>query len=110
VSWVLGLVEHDDFATFFETTLSNGAAVFALDLKYPRNSTLEEWAVRFIGGYESDYLDGMWQVSAALDLVRRTIVTTTADWSEFLVYPEESGIDNQPFTVDGDRPFHVMSL
>lgn len=69
--WVLNETELAAFRTFFTTTLCNGACAFAIELRYPKNSVLEEWAVRFLGDVAFDNDTNMWQVSAVLDLIRK---------------------------------------
>lgn len=71
----LSVVWHFDddqlaiFTNFVSETLGNGTAQFKMELKYPLNSALTEWAVRLGGGYESTYEDGVWKVMAGLELM-----------------------------------------
>lgn len=68
--WVLNIQEFDAFKTFFNDEIGNGAALFRIELRYPKNSELTQWAVRFgEDGYEAQQLDGNWSISANLDLV-----------------------------------------
>lgn len=79
--------------------------MFAIELKYPRNTTLEEWVTRFAGGYSCQHADGLWIVSSALDLVRRAILAARAEalaWSGYIVLPEGFGDSEQFTTVDGE--------
>jgi len=69
VSWVLTREQYEAFQEFFADTLGNGVSQFKLELRYPLNSALTWWAVRFEDGYESDYDDGMWRVETMLLLV-----------------------------------------
>jgi len=69
VSWCLTNDQLEDFETFFTGELDNGIAQFKIELRYPENSALKEWAVRFDEGYSTTYEDGTWLVQASLDLV-----------------------------------------
>ena len=69
--WVFNETQLTAFRTFFTTTLYNGAHAFKIELRYPKNSALDEWAVRFLGDVTFDNDTNMWQVSAALDLIRK---------------------------------------
>ncbi len=68
-SWKLTQSQFKDFRGFFVGDLGNGAAQFKIELRYPKNSVLTEWAVRFSEKYDAVYDDGLWTVSASLDLV-----------------------------------------
>jgi hypothetical protein len=67
--WVFSFSQFEEFKTYFQTTLERGVSQFKISLRYPQNSELTEWAVRFIGGYEAAYLDGAWSIKANVDLV-----------------------------------------
>jgi hypothetical protein len=69
VSWMLVPGEYDAFRTFYTTTLGNGTAVFPLEIRYPQNSVLTEWTVRFRGGYTAMPLEGLWNLTAELELI-----------------------------------------
>jgi len=69
VSWILTQTEYELFETFFLNTLGMGIAVFDIQLRYPLNSALTHWAVRFQGDYESEKDDTMHNVRAVLDIV-----------------------------------------
>lgn len=71
---VLSAVWHfsdDQMEAFkaFLVVLGNGAAQFKIELRFPKNSALTEWAARFESSYEGEYNDGIWTVNAALELV-----------------------------------------
>lgn len=74
VSWCLTLSQMDSFETFFIDDIDNGAAAFAIDLRYPKASDVQEWVVRFIGGYTQTFEDGLWRVEAQLEMVRGELV------------------------------------
>lgn len=102
------------FQEFWNDTLGNGVAQFEIDLRFPRNSNpLTRWVVAFVGeGYEVDCLEGIWQVTAQMDLWHPTEIEDPAGelgWAEFFVAPEDSGDseDEQFMTVDGE-PFNVI--
>jgi hypothetical protein len=73
VSWNFTEAEYSSFKAFFDATLGNGCAQFSLSLRYPLNSDLTEWLVRFVGDYQSEYLDGTWGVKANLDVVNPVV-------------------------------------
>lgn len=71
VSWILTTpAEKAAFETFYTTTLYNGTAAFEIELRFPKNSELTAWMVRFSGdGYDMQWADGNWVITAALDLL-----------------------------------------
>lgn len=69
VSWCFTDDQLEAFETFFAEELDNGIAQFKIELRYPENSALKEWAVRFDEGYSTSNEEGRWLVSASLDLV-----------------------------------------
>lgn len=69
VAWVFTDAQYQSFKTFFATTLGNGTAQFAIELRFPLNSGLTEWSVRIEDGYTAAHEEGMWRVQATLDLV-----------------------------------------
>ena len=69
VSWMLTTEQMAAFETFYITTLSNGTAQFKLELRYPLNSALTEWAVRFEGEYSAKHNEGWWTVETTLDII-----------------------------------------
>lgn len=79
VMWTLLPAELDAFKVFFHDTLGQGTASFRIELRYPRNSDLDDWIVRFDGtGYEMDYLDGAWSVRSGLVLLSSAYVDDPA--------------------------------
>jgi hypothetical protein len=73
VSWNFTAAEYSSFKAFYDATLGNGCAQFSLSLRYPLNSELTDWMVRFVGDYQSEYLDGTWGVRANLDVVNPVV-------------------------------------
>lgn len=69
VSWRLTGSEFSAFRDFHDVDLGNGIAQFKIELRYPKESVLTEWAVRFTGGYTSNHDDGVWTVQASLDIL-----------------------------------------
>jgi len=68
--WVLTNEQFSTFETFWETNLGHGVAWFTLDLRYPKNSSLSNWVVRFEGEYQAEKLDQeLWQITAPLILL-----------------------------------------
>lgn len=68
VGWTFN---DDQLATFndFLTSLGNGTAQFKIELRFPKNTGLTEWAVRIEDGYQVTYDDGIWKVTSNLELV-----------------------------------------
>ncbi len=74
VRWILTPGQYTDFREFFYTNLGNGAARFSIQLRYPKNSTLDDWDVRFTAGWKATHMEGLWQVEAQLDLVQKMVI------------------------------------
>lgn len=109
-SWVLDIAQMDSFKTFFEDTLGNGAAAFSIELRYPRNSTLDFWETRFTGEYQATYQDGLWQVSAELDILNLVSLAEPAllvGYQAFYVESETSGEPPDPFYTSEGYSFAV---
>lgn len=108
VKWVLSIGEYIDFKDFYLSELNLGTSLFKLDLRYPLNSELTTWVARFTTSYRADYLDGMWEVSALLDL-ETTIFLSDASPAEatgfFFLRPSDNPlfVQNKAFIVK-DRP------
>jgi len=70
VVWRLSASEMETFETFWNGELSNGAAVFAIDLMYPKNSAVTPWVVKFMPEYQFEMEgSGRYMVSAQLQLI-----------------------------------------
>ncbi len=68
--WCLTTEQLEAFETFYLEELDNGIAQFKIELRYPENSVLKEWAVQFDqNGYTVTHDEGHWLVQAALDIV-----------------------------------------
>lgn len=79
ISWRLRVIEYEAFLEFFKTTTNNGAALFSIDLLFPKNSGLTNWAARFAGdGFDARYIDNIWQVSSQFDLLYPTDIPEPA--------------------------------
>lgn len=72
VAWMLTDDQHEDLKTFFQDELGNGAAQFKIELRYPLNSELTEWACKFTGGFLSTRKDGLWDVQTSIQLISPT--------------------------------------
>lgn len=111
VEWVLSIAQFFAFKTLFDTTLSMGAALFKIELKYPKQSELTEWVARFVGGYDAEYLDGNWRVSAVLDLILPVDlpeVDAGEGYAGYYVEPEESGGEYMPYITSDGFHYHVI--
>lgn len=69
VNWVLTRSQYAAFQHFFLDDLGNGVAKFTIPLRYPKNTELRTWIVRFVAGYQPNEQDGVWTVFANLDLI-----------------------------------------
>jgi hypothetical protein len=74
VQWILSAAELVAFQTFFNTTLHGGTALFEMELKYPRNTELNSWVVRFLQGYQARRVDSFWIISVPLELLRSSTI------------------------------------
>ena len=79
VQWVFTQAELEIFEDFFDDDLGNGCACFSLELRYPLNSELTEWLVRFTEGYDVTNQEGMFSVQASLELVNPVVLPALAD-------------------------------
>ncbi len=71
VDWVLTPGQFDAFKAFFQDDLGNGTASFKMELRYPLNSNLTWWQVRFIEDYEAFCLERFYRVRCSIDLVQK---------------------------------------
>lgn len=74
VRWVMTPLTYRTFNAWFVTTLKNGAASFAIELRYPKESELTQWQVRFFSSIRATYADALWMVEATLFLLRRVTI------------------------------------
>lgn len=68
VTWKFDDDQFELFKTFVDS-LGNGTAQFKIELRFPKNTALTEWAVRLEPTYEGTYTDGRWDISAGLELI-----------------------------------------
>lgn len=88
VKWTLTNEEYTDFRDFVENNLGCAAAAFNIELRYPKNSDVDWWIVKFTGGqYSVVYSDDMWLVSGSLDLIDTSLV----DGLSFVMVPNPDG-------------------
>jgi hypothetical protein len=73
VEWVFTVAEYATFQQFW-SYLGNGCAQFRIPLRYPEDSILTPWIVRFLGEFTSQPLDGMWSVKAKIELTKKGYV------------------------------------
>lgn len=72
VVWELSASEMETFESFWNGELDNGAAVFILNLRYPKNTALTQWAVQFISGYQFQMAaPGRYSVGSSIQLVTK---------------------------------------
>lgn len=108
VRWVFNTDEYEDFKVFFQEDIDTGMSKFRIELRYPLNSALVPWRVRFMSdGYKATYQEGMWEVEASLDLLYQlpTVIPPALEalgYGQFFVDPVEStGEDSPLITADG---------
>ena len=69
-NWVLTETQYSAFRTFFETDLGNGLAAFEISLRYPQNTELTDWMVRFAGEFNRMRQEtGIWVITALVDII-----------------------------------------
>jgi hypothetical protein len=103
--WNFDAWEFHTFEQFAGEVLYNCAHPFNIQLRYPKNSVLSGWVVRFISGYETDVIDRMWTVTAEIVLMRPIYIAAEAPLlSSWIGFIEAEGL---PFHVIGDRPLTV---
>lgn len=78
VQWHLSTVQYAAFRTFFVSSLNIGTSQFSIDLRYPKNSELAAWIVRFVGGFNAQWINGKFVISAKLDLFNTLAVEEPA--------------------------------
>lgn len=72
VGWRLSGSQLETFETFWEGTLNNGSATFILDLRYPKNSAVTQWAVQFVSEYQFRMqAPGRYSVEATIQLITK---------------------------------------
>jgi hypothetical protein len=92
LQWKLNWTEWRAFEVFFLDDLDNGAAQFQIDLRCPKSSELTAWVVRFLDGYSCDHSDGIWTVTALLEMSYTPLVYAAPKlgWTFFdVVFPAE---------------------
>jgi hypothetical protein len=112
VSWRLADAELADLRTFFESTLGNGSSAFGIELRYPKNSALSTWLVRFVGGYSAEFMEGLWAVSSRLELLEKVEELTPAvlvGVSSFQVIDETDSDGYVPFNTSEGYEFQVST-
>lgn len=110
VQWILTAAQFIAFEDFFEEDLHLGCDLFEIELRYPKNSELAVWVSRIVGGYSANHMDGMWEVSADLDLLHSTLNTAAAlaGWVPFLVLDShDSGADYSLFEDAENFTYHT---
>lgn len=73
VRWNFNDDQFEAFKAFLDE-IGNGTAQFKIELRFPKNTALTEWSVRLEDRYEADYDDGIWTVTAGLELVNPIII------------------------------------
>lgn len=109
VSWIFTPIQYYRFQTFYVETLGNGGAAFRMPLRYPLNSELVEWVVKFFGdGFDSTYLDNRWRVEAEIELLGPYLLNDAAppeDWGQYLV----NDTDDVPYQTSDGYIYHVRT-
>lgn len=68
VAWMLKQSQYDDLRTFYEDDLGSGTAQFKMELRFPKNSDLDNWVVLFLGPLLAVHEEGFWNVKSVLGL------------------------------------------
>lgn len=70
VEWVLEPGQYLDFLDFYRMDLGMGAGAFEIALRYPKNSQLTDWMVRFVGERNETKMEtGLFLVKASIELI-----------------------------------------
>jgi hypothetical protein len=112
VEWVFNREEYVDFKTFFIEEIGCGTALFELPLRHPKDSELADWAVRFVAGYKVQSGDGIWRVSAELDLVHPVVLSPLAlrkGYGFFFAAPDSSNTEPPQFKTSESNEFAVLT-
>jgi len=115
VRWVLSIAEYDSFKAFYRDELYNGIAQFSLSVRYPYNSGLTEWRVRFLGNYAGVYQEGVWAVEATLELLSQVpqveqAIELPLNWGGYQVL-DEAESDGYAQYVDADgHDYYVKTI
>lgn len=109
VSWVFTPRQYYAFQAFYNVDLGNGVAAFRIPLRYPLNSELTEWVVRFFGdGFDARYLDNNWSVESEIELLGPYVINGAAppeDWGAYLV----NDTDDVPYQTSDGYIYHVRT-
>lgn len=73
VTWHFSDAQMEAFKTFL-VALGGGAAVFSIELRFPKNTELTDWCVRVENSYEADFQDGVWVVQVGLELLYPVLI------------------------------------
>ena len=73
VVWHFSDSQMEAFKAFL-AALGNGAAVFSIELKFPRNTELTDWCVRVESSYNATFEDGVWIVQVGLELLYPVLI------------------------------------
>jgi len=119
VAWCFSAVQMQTFVDFFQDDLGNGTGQFKIELRYPETSILSEWTVRFEGGYQREYDEGIFHVKAGLELIETvpssavtpglvasweaSSITGVADNAQFSVWPDISGYSRSAVQIESAR-------
>lgn len=77
-TWALTNSEYKALVEFYSNVVYGGAAAFAVELRYPLNSDLTEWQVRFTSELTTMHMEGHWMVECGLRLIRPTAIAEPA--------------------------------
>lgn len=90
VAWILDDAQSQLFETWYQATISDGAAWFNMPLRTPEG--IQEYVCRFIEIYDGPTITGgrYWRFSATLELWKRPVLDP--GWSEFPDYIINSNI------------------
>jgi hypothetical protein len=71
VKFVFTPVEYAQFRSFLRYDLFNSAAMFGIDLLWPKTSAVTSWICKFRRGMTTNFENGIWTVEAVLLLYQR---------------------------------------
>lgn len=70
VEWTFEADQYLDFLDFYQMDLGMGCGAFEIELRYPKNSELTAWMVRFIGERNETKMEsGLFVVKSSIELI-----------------------------------------
>jgi len=92
VRWKLTREEYTEFKAYWQDTLGHGSANVEIELKYPKQSALDEWVVKFLSDLSVTTEDNsVINVSATIQLLNLKALADKAAALETLLFVQGAG-------------------